>query len=131
MADATVATARRNEVLAPAAEEPRETVAAAIPAVCRPLAFLWAAMVLATVAFLLLGSLRVGAGNWIGRRMPVREIWARFLGYLADQGASAALVMAVIAAAGVALAAAAIAAWLAFGLKDARPEPAADDSAGM
>lgn len=88
-------------------------------------------MIAAAVAFLVLGSLRIGAGNWIGRWMPVREIWTRFLGYLAEQGASATLVMAVAIAAGGALVAAGIALWLALGLRDAPAVPPADESAGM
>lgn len=104
--------------------------ARSVPALPRPLAVLWAGVVLAIVAFLVLGSLRIGAGNWIGRQMPVRDIWMRFLGYLTDQGASAALVMAVAVAAGAALVAAGIALWLALALRDAPAMPPADESAG-
>jgi len=91
-------------------------------------------MVLVIAGFILLGSLRVGAGNWIGRRMLVRETWSRFLGYLTDQGASTALVVAVTAAAVVALIAAAVGLGLALGLRDGpgeSPADDADDSVGM
>jgi hypothetical protein len=101
------------------------------PRISRPLVFLWAVLVLGAAAFLIFGSLRIGAGSRIGRRMPVREIWSRFLGYLADHGASSALLIAVSGAAVVALIAAAIALWLAFALEDKHPDPPADESAGM
>jgi hypothetical protein len=86
-------------------------------------------MVGGLAAFLAVGSLRIGAGNWIGLRLPVRQIWARFLGYLADQGASPALVMAVVAAAAITLLGAAWALWLALALRDATPETPMDDPA--
>jgi ABC-type sulfate transport system permease component len=87
-------------------------------------------MVLAIAGFILLGSLRVGAGNWMGRQMPVREIWSRYVGYLTDQGASTALVVAVTAAAVVALIAAAVGLGLALGLRDDPGGPLADESVG-
>jgi hypothetical protein len=96
-----------------------------------PLFAFWVALVLGTAAFLILGSLRIGAGSRINRRMPIREIWSRFLGYLTDQGASPALLIGVSAIAGVALITAAIALWLAFSLEDNHPAPPADESAGM
>jgi hypothetical protein len=88
-------------------------------------------MVVALAAFLVFGSLRIGAGNWIGRRMPVHEVWTRFLGYLADQGASAPLVMAVVAAAAATLIVAACHLWLAFSLQDERPQAPVDDPTRM
>lgn len=130
MADATAARAQREDPLAVPADAAVRTVARAAPALSRPLVVLWAGIVLATAGFLFLGSLRIGAGNWIGRRMPVREIWSRFLAYLADQGASAALVI-VVTAAVVALIAAGVGLWLALGLRDAQSRPQVDESAGM
>jgi hypothetical protein len=103
-----------------------------MPAMPRPLAVLWAGMVIALIAFLAFGSLRIGAGNWIGRRMPVRNVWSRFLEYLTDQGASPALVTVVVAAAAVTLVTAAYLLWLSFSLEDQRPDATdfnADDPA--
>jgi hypothetical protein len=86
----------------------------------------WAGSVLATVGFLAFGTLRIGAGNWIGRRMPVRVVWSRFLDFLTDLGASGPLIFLVTAAAVATLVVAAIALWLALGLRDAQPTPPAD-----
>jgi hypothetical protein len=92
---------------------------------------LWAGSVLATVGFLAFGTLRIGAGNWIGRRMPVRVIWSRFLEFLTDLGASGPLIFLVAAAAIAALVLSAVALWLALGLRDAPREPVADTPAEM
>ncbi len=42
--------------------------------------------------FLLAGSVRVGAGHWLGQRLRVRLVWSRFLDFLADHGANALIV---------------------------------------
>ncbi len=131
MADATVARARREEMLTLPVDGPAKGVARRLPALPRSLMILWAALVLATGGFLVIGTLRIGAGNWIGRRMPVREIWSRFLGFLTGLGASGSLVLLVIAAAVVALVVAAVAFWLALALQDAPPESPTDTSAEM
>jgi hypothetical protein len=131
VAEVTVSRAQRDDMLERPSEAPKEGVALSFPLLSRPLVLLWTGLVLGTVAFLALGSLRIGAGNRIGRRMPASEIWSNFLAYLAEQGASAALINAVVAAAAIALIAAGIALWLAFGLRDACPQPPHDESAGM
>ena len=131
MADVSVARPQRDDALSRPVDASRVAVTRSFPVLSRPFAMLCTALVLTTAAFLVLGSLRIGAGNRIGRRMPVREIWSRFLEYLADHGASSALVIAVTAAAAIALIAAAIGLWLAFGLRDTYPDPPADESAGM
>jgi hypothetical protein len=92
---------------------------------------LWAGIVLATAGFLATGRLRVGAGNWIGRRLPAREIWSRYLDFLTDHGASGSLVFFVTAAAIATLVIAALALWLALALRDAPPESTADTPAEM
>jgi hypothetical protein len=92
---------------------------------------LWAGLVLATGGFLVIGRLRIGAGNWIGRRMPAREIWWRFLDFLTDHGASGPLILIVTSAAIAALVIAALAFWLALALRDAPPESVTDISAEM
>ncbi len=129
MADITVAGAQRDDVLV--RPEASKGVVWSFPLLSRALVMLWIGLVLGTAAFLTLGSLRLGAGDRIGRRMAIREIWGRFLGYLADQGASSTLIIAVGAAAAIALIAAGIALWLALGLRDAAPVPHSDESTGM
>src|SRR5919107_3000915 len=81
VADVTVARAQREEMLTLPAEAPAERVARPFPALPRSLMILWAGLVLATGGFLVIGRLRIGAGNWIGRRMPAREIWSRFVAF--------------------------------------------------
>jgi hypothetical protein len=131
VADITVARAQREETRTLPAEAPAEPVARSFPALPRLLMVLWAGSVLATVGFLAFGTLRIGAGNWIGRRMPVRVIWSRFLEFLTDLGASGPLIFLVAAAAIAALVLSAGALWLALGLRDAPREPVADTPAEM
>jgi hypothetical protein len=131
VADVTVARARREETVKLPAEVPAAQVARPFPALPRSLMILWAGLVLATAGFLVTGRLRIGAGNWIGRRMPAREIWSRFLDFLADHGASGSLILIVTAVAIVTLVIAAFAFWLALALRDAPPESAADTPAEM
>jgi hypothetical protein len=127
VADLTVPQTRGDDLGAPELGITPATVERALPAVNRPLLVLWAVIVAALAVFLAFGSVSVGAGNWIGRRMPVREIWARFLSFLADQGASPALIVLVTAAAAIALVTASYVVWLAFALRDA-PAPVPDDA---
>jgi hypothetical protein len=129
--EVTVARAQRDDVLERPSEASAEGVASSIPVLARPLVVLWGGLVLGIVAYLAFGSLRIGAGNRIGRRIPVREIWSNFSAYLADQGASSALVVAVMAVAAIALIAAVAALWLAFGLRDAYPQLRDDESTEM
>jgi hypothetical protein len=131
VADVSVARAQREEMLPLAAERPAKAAARSFPVLPRSLMILWAGLVLATGGFLMTGTLRIGAGNWIGRRMPVREIWSRFVGFLTEHGASGLLILFVTAAAILALLVAALALWLALALRDAPPESAADTSAEM
>ena len=131
MADVTVARAGREELLTLPKEMPAETVRRSLPALHRSLMILWAGLVLVTAGFLVTGRLKIGAGNWIGRRMPAREIWSRFVGFLTEHGASGPVVLLVTAAAVVALVIAALSFWLALELRDAPPESAADPTAEM
>jgi hypothetical protein len=131
VANVTVARAQREEMVRLPAEAPADEVARLFPALPRSLMVLWAGLVVATGGFLVTGRLRIGAGNWIGRRMPAREIWSRFLDFLADHGASGPLIPIVTAAAIASLLIAALAFWLALALRDAPPESAADISAEM
>ena len=131
MADVSVARAQREEMLPLAAERPAKAAARSFPVLPRSLKILWAGMVLVTGGFLLTGTIQIGAGNWIGRRMPVREIWSRFLSFLTDLGASGPLILLVTAAAIMSLLVAALAFWLALALRDTPPESAAETSAEM
>jgi hypothetical protein len=131
VADVTVARAQREEMLTLPAESPAEEVTRPFPALPRSLMILWAGLVVATAGFLVTGRLRIGAGNWIGRRMPAREIWSRFLDFLTDHGASGPLILVVTAAAIAALVIAALAFWLALALRDSPPESATDIPAEM
>ena len=131
MADVTVARTQREESRILPAEAPAEPVARSFLALPRLLMILWAGSVLATAGFLAFGTLRIGAGNWIGRRMPVHLIWSRFVDFLTNLGASGLLIFLVAAAAIAALVLSAIALWLALGLHDAPSETAADTSAEM
>ena len=131
MADVTVARTQREEMLTLSAEAPAQTAAQSFPVLPRSLLILWTGLVLVTAGFLVTGRLRIGAGNWIGRRMPVREIWSRFLDFLTDRGASEPLVLLITAAAIVSLLVAALALWLALALRDVPPESASDTPAEM
>ena len=131
MAEVTVARAQRDDVLERPPEAVTKSLIWSIPALSRSLVVLWIALILGTVAFLTLGSLRIGAGNRIGRRVSVHEIWSSFLAYLAEQGAPQPLVVAVVVAAGIAMIAAGVALWLAFGLRDVYPQSLNDESTGM
>ena len=129
MADVTVARAPREELRPLPAEAQARTAAWSLPTLPRSLMILWAGMVLGTAGFLVFGRLRIGAGNWIGRRLPAREVWSRYLGFLTDHGASGTLVFVVTAAAVATLVIAAFAVWLALALRDAPPESASEPSA--
>lgn len=131
MADVSVARVQREELRTLPAEAPAEPVPRSFPALPRLLVILWAGFVLATAGFLAFGTLRIGAGNLIGRRMPVLLIWSRFLDFLTNLGASGLLIFLLAVAAIAALVLSAVALWLAFGLRDAPSEPAADTSAEM
>jgi hypothetical protein len=130
VADLTVTGARREESPALREEPAIAPVAPAVPALSHLLAVLWAGIVVAVAGFLAFGSVRIGAGNWISLRMPVREIWSRFIDFLVGEGASTALVFVVTAAAAIALIGAAYLLWLAFSLKDAPSDSLPEDAAG-
>jgi hypothetical protein len=111
--------------------EPGETAAVrGVPMPSRPLIVLWAGLVAAFVFFLVFGTLRVGAGNWIGRRMSIRTIWSRFIEYLGDQGATPAHVLVLVAALVVAIVGAVCLLWLAFALMNAPPDTQVEDVSG-
>jgi hypothetical protein len=127
--DAAAPRAVRDDSKLPA-EPTAISVVRSLPATHRLYLVLWLLIVGGMAVFLVAGTIRVGAGGWIGRRLPVRVIWSDFLGWLADQGASPLLVVAITAAAALSLALAAGTLWLAFTLRDATAEDAAEDSSG-
>lgn len=130
MADATVTQGRREEPL-PLAEKPASVSPRLRTFASRPLALLWAGIVVAIVIFLAFGTVRIGAGNWTGLRMSVRRIWGHFTRFLVDEGASTAIVAGVTAAAVASLLGAAVVLWLAFAVRDDRGEPSSDDAPGQ
>ncbi len=67
----------------------------------RPLALAagWLLFTVGLAWFISAGSVRVGAGHWLGQRLRVRVIWDRFLDFLADRGANSLMVGLVVLAA--------------------------------
>ncbi len=129
MAEVAATRAVREESRLPA-EPVALPTASTVPVASRVLFALWVLIVAAIAVYLVAGTARVGAGFWIGRRMPVRVIWADFLGWLADKGASPLLVGAIVATAVVSLVLMAAVLWVAFALRDAPSSVAADDPGG-
>lgn len=86
----------------------------------RLLFVLWVAFAMFIVGFLSLGTVRVEAGNWIGRRLSVVRIWQYFVDFLADKGATAPMIAGVAVVALFAVLSAIYLLWLAFGLQDER-----------
>ena len=56
----------------------------------------WLLFTVGLTWFIYAGSVRVGAGHWLGQRLRVRVIWSRFLDFLADHGANALMVGLVV-----------------------------------
>jgi hypothetical protein len=128
--EATVERARSETTRPPANDAAPDAAQSAISALPSWRAALWLGIALVTVAFIAFGSIEIGAGAWIGRRLPVREIWSRFNRFLLDQDASPAVIVAVSAAAALALVAAGYALWLALTLEDRTPDAPGDDAPG-
>jgi hypothetical protein len=131
VADVTVARGQREDMRTLPAEAPADPTARPFPALPRLLVILWVGSVLATVGFLAFGTLRIGAGNWIGRRMSIHVVWSRYLDFLTGLGAPGPLIYIVAAAAIAALVLSAVALWLALSLRDAPSERVADTPAEM
>jgi ADP-ribose pyrophosphatase YjhB (NUDIX family) len=127
--EAAAPRAIREESRLPAEPVALPTVSS-VPVITRVLPALWVLIVAAIAVYLVAGTARVGAGFWIGRRMPVRVIWADFLGWLADQGASPLLVTAIAATAFISLVLMAAVLWCAFTLRDAPSSVAPEDAGG-
>jgi hypothetical protein len=127
VADATVPRTRQDDGLS----LPEELETARLPWLSRlprRLAALWFALVVLLGVFLAVGTVQIGAGNWIGRRMRISQIWARFTEFLADKGFSGWAIGLVTVAAFVAIIGCAYLLWLAFALQDENVARTLDDS---
>ena len=78
--------------------------------------------------FIYAGSVRVGAGHWLGQRLRVRVIWTRFLAFLADQGANSLMVGLVVIMALVTLLGSLAVLWWVLGQRDDGEPPVAPDA---
>ena len=131
MTEVTVEQARSETTRPPANDAAAQAAQSAISTLPSWRAALWLGITLVAVALIAFGSIEIGAGAWIGRRLPVREIWSRFNRFLVDQGASPAVIVAVSAAAALALVAAGYALWLALTLEDRVSDATGDDAPGQ
>ncbi len=97
----------------------------------RPLTLVagWLVLAIGLSWFVFAGSVRVGAGHWLGQRLRARVIWSRFLDFLADHGFSPPFVGLVGLMAVVTLVGGLALVWWVLGLREGEPEsPAAPDS---
>ncbi|HZH07328.1 MAG TPA: hypothetical protein VEY69_11685 [Lautropia sp.] len=78
--------------------------------------------------FIYAGSVRVGAGHWLGQRLRVRVIWTRFLAFLADQGANSLMVGLVVFMALVTLLGSLAVLWWVLGQRDDGEPPVVPDA---
>lgn len=116
---------------APAVDEPSATSAASLRAdhparglrLPLVLAAGWLLFTVGLAWFIFAGSVRVGAGHWLGQRLRVRIIWSRFLDYLADHGASPPATSLVALAAISALLGSLALLWWALGQRHDETEP--------
>lgn len=88
----------------------------------------WLAFAVGLVWFIYAGSVRVGAGHWLGQRLRVRVIWTRFLDFLADHGANSLMVGLVVFIAALTLLGGLALLWWTLGLRNDDSEiPATPD----
>ena len=130
MAEATVNSVRREPERSSVELTATRSLAGWVPALSRGRVLLWLGFVIGTVAFLALGSIQIGAGDWFDQRLHVRDIWSRFLRYLVDQGATPGIIFVVSAGAVITLIGAAYALWLALAVKDQGAGLTSDDPHG-
>ena len=83
----------------------------------------WLLFTVGLAWFILAGSVRVGAGHWLGQRLRVRLIWTRFLDFLADHGANPVLVGLVSLTAVTTLLGSLALLWWVMGQRNAEAEP--------
>jgi len=120
MAEATAPETHADEALVLSLKTASHTASPSLFQHKRLLFALWVAFAIFIVGFLSLGIVRVGAGNWIGRRLSVVRIWKYFLDFLADKGATAPMIAGVAVVALLAALSAIYLLWLAFRLQDER-----------
>lgn len=83
----------------------------------------WVAFTVGLAWFIYAGSVRVGAGHWLGQRLRVQVIWSRFLGFLADHGANSVVVGMVVLMAVLTLLGSLFLLWWALGQRNGEAEP--------
>ncbi len=125
MVDATVPRTNREEPLALPVEKVAKAQGRTFVDRSRLSIAVWAVIILLVSAFLVFGVVRLEAGAWQGRRMPFRAIWARFVTYLTEQGASPAVVGLVTFTAIATLIGSGFLLWVAFWLTSLPPSESA------
>ena len=83
----------------------------------------WLLFTIGLAWFIYAGSVRVGAGHWLGQRLRVRVIWSRFLNFLPDHGANALMVGLVAFMAVVTLLGSLTLLWWVLGLRAGATDP--------
>ena len=83
----------------------------------------WLVFTIGLAWFIYAGSVRVGAGHWLGQRLRVRVIWSRFLDFLADHGANSLMVGLVVFIAAITLLGSLALLWKVLGLREDDFEP--------
>ena len=83
----------------------------------------WSLFSAGLVWFIYAGSVRVGAGHWLGQRLRVRVIWNRFLDFLADHGANTVTVTMVVLMALLTLLGSLVLLWWVLGLRNGDDGP--------
>lgn len=89
---------------------------------------LWLLLSAAILGFIALGSVRIGAGNWTGQRMRISRIWANFLEYLGQQGASPLVTGVVVALAIVSVLGGCCLIWSAMAVRDEPVQTVPEDA---
>jgi hypothetical protein len=89
----------------------------------------WLVFSVGVIAFIFAGTVRVGAGHWLGQRLRVRVIWSRFMDFLADHGANTVAVGLVALMAVLTLLGSLALLWWVLGLRngDSRSPVAPDE----
>ena len=83
----------------------------------------WGAFTIGLAWFIYAGSVRVGAGHWLGQRLRVQVIWSRFLAFLADHGANSVMVGLVVLMAILTLLGSLVLLWWVLGQRNDEAEP--------
>jgi len=107
------------------ADEPAQTLQRSLGRVLA-----WVVFTVGLAWFLYAGTVRVGAGHWLGQRLRVQVIWSRFLAFLADHGANSTMVGLVVLTAALTLLGSLGLLWWVMGQRigDAEPPVALDEA---